>query len=82
MLVEDGGRHSVCLGVYHPNLPCSVVFKRGAKDVSLSKVCGKVIYAVGLVVHYIIHADRYKWFGVVVMLTIDVGVGGDFRVGI
>ena len=29
-----------------------------------------------------LHADRYEWLGVVVMLTIDMGVGGYFWVDI
>ena len=58
------------------------MFERGAKDVSLSTVCGKGLYAVWLVVHYILHADRYEWLDVVVMFTIDMSVGGDFWVDI
>ena len=49
--VKNGCRHSGCAGVNHPNLPCSVVFERGAKDVSLSTVCGKGFLMVWFVVH-------------------------------
>ena len=56
------------------------MFERRAKDVSLSTVYGKGLSAVGLVVHHRLHADRYEWLGVVVMLPIYVGVGGDLWV--
>ena len=46
-----------------------------AKEVSLSTVLGKVLSTVWFFVHYRHHANRYKLLGVVVMLTIDVGVG-------
>ena len=69
-----------CLGVYHPNLSFPVVFKRRDKDVSLSTVCGKGLSTVRLAVHQRLHSDRYKWLGVVVMLPIHVGVGGDLWV--
>ena len=56
------------------------MFERFAKDVSLSTVYGKGLSAVWSVVYWRLHADRYEWIGVVVILTIDVGVGGDFWV--
>ena len=37
--------------VYHPNLPFSVVFERGAKDISISTVCGKFFLQVWFAVH-------------------------------
>ena len=69
----------VARGVNHPNLPCAVVFERGVKEIYLSTVFGKSFSAVWFVAHYRFYANRYEWFGVVVMLNIYVGVGGYFR---
>ena len=56
------------------------MFEICAKDVSLSTVYGKGLSAVGIVVHQRLHANRYGWLGVVVILPIHVGVGGDIWV--
>ena len=77
MLVENGGGDAGAAGVFHPDDPGAVVLERCAEDVAFATVLGESLAPVGFVVHKGFHADGNEGSSVVVMSSVDVGVGGD-----
>ena len=58
------------------------MFERSSKDVDLYAVVGKRLSLIGFIVYQRFHSNEYKWYGIVVVLYVHVGVGLDVGIAI
>ena len=75
MFVKNGVGDSDCPRVDHPHFPSPVVLECRSQHETFFAVLRKCPSTLRLVVDERLHADGYKWFGAVVVLPVDVGVG-------